>query len=128
MGYRSDVVMYIEGKAVPAVLAAMRMDPAYAGQYMDRLDEVVVNESGLYLAFSDIKWYDDYEDVAWFNRLYALAEEMYDEDHSIDLHGMFLRIGEEADDVVELFFGDNIDWDTAAIRRTIEVNGPFEWR
>ena len=128
MGYRSNVVMYLEGKAVPAVLAAMRMDPEYAGQYAERIDEVVVNEEGFYLAFSDVKWYDDYEDVAWYNRLYALAEEMYDEDTSLDLRGMFLRIGEDSEDVVEQFFGGNIDWDTAQIYRTIEVNGPFEWR
>lgn len=130
MGYRSDVAMCIEGTAVPALLAAVRMDPEMSKQAAERLDEVVVTEDGIYLAFQDTKWYSDYDDVRWYERLYSMAEDMSegsDGTDGVDLSGLFMRIGEETGDIEERYFGEP-DWDKMQIRRAIDLDGPFEWR
>jgi hypothetical protein len=67
--------------------------------------------------FADhVKWYEDYEDVKAHNALQDLAKSWADENKHIG--GIFMRIGEEMDDIVEEAWGEH-DWEWLSIRREI---------
>ena len=67
--------------------------------------------------FADhVKWYEDYEDVKAHNALQDLSKSWADENKHIG--GIFMRIGEEMDDIVEEAWGEH-DWEWLNIRREI---------
>jgi hypothetical protein len=67
--------------------------------------------------FADhVKWYEDYEDVKAHNALQDLSKSWADENKHIG--GIFMRIGEEMDDIVEEAWGEH-DWEWLSIRREI---------
>ena len=117
MGYRSDVAYTIrftddhdtnnvqsfytfllEAKANPKIQIA--------------LAEVEVNEKNQTFTFNaeSVKWYDSYPEVASHEALVSLAEDWANQVHEGKLNckigAMFLRIGEEANDIEERFSGD----------------------
>ena len=71
----------------------------------------------------DVKWYESYEDVQVHENLISLSKEWADEGETADpyIGGIFLRIGEETDDMIEEGWGEH-DWDWMRIHRSIEVD------
>ena len=59
----------------------------------------------LYVRIDDVKWYDTDEWVQSFNHIIGKASH-YCEDSKFGMSACFLRVGEEATDVVEECYGD----------------------
>jgi hypothetical protein len=95
----------------------------YGGAFSD--ESLNVNESNMAINFLayDVKWYEDYEDVIVHENLISLAKEWADEGETANknIGGIFMRIGEEMDDMVEESWGE-ADWDWMRIHRQIEVD------
>ena len=81
-------------------------------------DGVVVDEFNFALNFitDSVKWYEDYEDVKAHTALQDLSKSWAEENKHIG--GIFMRIGEEMDDIVEEAWGEH-DWEWLSIRREI---------
>jgi len=88
-------------------------------------DGMRVDEGNLALNFLayDVKWYESYEDVQVHENLISLSKEWADEGETANpnIGGIFMRIGEEMDDMVEEGWGEH-DWDWMRIHRQIEVD------
>ena len=93
-------------------------------------EHLSIDEENFALNFlaESVKWYDDYEDVKCHLALLQLAQEWAedgDEKNGVAgntyIGGIFMRIGEDSDDVTEESFG-NHDWDWMHISRQIIVD------
>ena len=139
MGYRSDVAYTIrfvsdhdennkqsfytfiaEAKAKAATAPCFSEEQKNWG----RGDEggFIVDEERFRINFSadDVKWYESYPDVACHDALIELAGEwVNDEDNKSEIAFVFVRIGEENDDIVETTGGD-YDYDWVQVHRSIE--------
>ena len=107
MGYRSDVtvVMYPKRKEDFALLKL------YVDENLPDEFEVIGEGNGryLYCYIEGVKWYDDYEEVDKYNKLFSEWDEMFadPDDPSVDkgfqadpiFDYEFLRIGEDYEDV-----------------------------
>jgi hypothetical protein len=74
--------------------------------------------------FADhVKWYEDYEDVTCHEALLQMARDWVDEDnpHSRYIGYIFVRVGENSDDIVE-DCGGNYDWDWVSVYRTVNCD------
>lgn len=95
----------------------------YLGAMND--DGMRVDESNMAINFLayDVKWYETYEDVIVHESLISLSKEWADEGETANpnIGGIFLRIGEEMDDMIEEGWGEH-DWDWMRIHRQIEVD------
>ena len=82
-------------------------------------DGVVVDEYNFALNFitDNVKWYEDYEDVKAHTALQDLSKSWVDDENK-HIGGIFVRIGEEADDVVEEGWGEH-DWEWLRPHRSI---------
>jgi hypothetical protein len=109
MGYRSRVLYWFEGKNAQAVVMQYMAEHPHP----QCIDELVITDNGVYFECDECKWYDNYEDVQWHNKLFSFAQEMSDED-GVDLCGQFVRVGEERGDVEENTFGDHV-WDSTSV-------------
>jgi hypothetical protein len=78
-----------------------------------------IDESNMALNFfaSDVKWYESYEDVKVHEDLVQLSKDWADMENK-HIGGIFTRIGEEMDDIVEEGWGEH-DWDWIGVRREI---------
>ena len=112
MGYRSDVAIAITGdkEVIGAIVAKMKLTmPEILTMdhwHFDFEDERIV------FTANDVKWYDGYEDVDKIITWHKEVEKMYDEALSNDdpmatLCGKFVRVGENMDDTVEEYFGND---------------------
>ena len=81
-----------------------------------------IDESNMAINFLayDVKWYESYEDVKVHEDLVQLSKEWVDMENK-HIGGIFMRIGEEMDDMVEEGWGEH-DWDWMRIHRQIEVD------
>jgi hypothetical protein len=85
-------------------------------------DGMVVDESNMavnFLAY-DVKWYETYEDVKVHEELMSLSK-AWDEMGNKNIGGIFMRIGEETDDIVEEAWGEH-DYEWMHIHRSIECD------
>jgi hypothetical protein len=82
-------------------------------------DGAVVYESDMAINFQceDVKWYEDYEDVKVHEALIQLSKDWADMENN-HIGGIFMRIGEELDDMVQEGWGEH-DWEWMGIRREI---------
>ena len=83
---------------------------------------VVVDEPNMAINFlaEDVKWYEDYEDVKEHTALQDLSKAWVDMENK-HIGGIFTRVGEEMDDIVEESWGEH-DWDWMQISRQIIVD------
>jgi hypothetical protein len=92
----------------------------YSGAFDD--EDVKVDEANMALNFlvENVKWYEDYEDVMVHEDLMSLSKEWADEGETANKHigGIFIRIGEELDDIVQECWGEH-DWEWLTIHRQI---------
>ena len=83
---------------------------------------VEVDESNFALNFlaEGVKWYEDYEDVKAHEALVQLSRDWVDMENK-NIGGIFMRIGEEMDDLVEDSWGE-YDWEWMTMSRQIIVD------
>ena len=124
MGYRSDVYMCITGPkdTILAGVATLRIG---GDQVMHAaLDEWNVVESArpdcavmvLGGTGTHWKWYEDYPDVRAHNTIFEHFAELSEDDEQ--LHGIFIRIGEDDDDVESRDF--NAGYELGRVVRDID--------
>lgn len=133
MGYRSDVLMIIGAPKPQMGLFITRLTmkhPELTRHVLSEKDGFTRKPWAhgceewelLQLHECDIKWYDMYEDVKAFNLTFDLARSLHDRPSLAGLSGIFLRIGEDTDDIEEQQFGEpdvTAEWGT--IERSISV-------
>ena len=105
--------------------AKVKHSGAFAKEFGVKVDEpnMAINFFAEY-----VKWYEDYDDVKVHEGLLQLARswaEDGDEKNGVagntHIGGMFMRIGEEVDDVDESYFGE-YDWEWMQLSRQIIVD------
>jgi len=81
-----------------------------------------IDESNMAINFlaDNVKWYESYEDVKTHEDLVQLSKDWVDMENK-HIGGIFMRIGEEMDDIVQEGWGEH-DWDWMDIARTINVD------
>jgi len=132
MGYRSDVSILIYGDDadVVAFKASERLK-GHKGTDYHPLDEPTsnnyherftwhTNEGDTMLEFNwfGIKWYDTYPEIAYWEQLKSLFEQAFP-----SLHMEFARIGEQTEDIVTEYLGNDCQY-YLAIERTIYKDIP----
>jgi hypothetical protein len=137
MGYRSTVAYTIrfiakhspdtddieeERKAKASFytfIAEAKAKETTAGAFTDEDLKVDEEKLAIYFYAGDVKWYEDYPDVACHECLMGLAREWADENDCIG--GAFARIGEELDDTIEEVWGEG-EYDWVNIYRTMHCD------
>ena len=87
---------------------------------------LTVDEANMAINFfaDHVKWYESYPDVQVHEDLISLSKEWAEETsvpfkgNNENIGGIFVRIGEEMDDIIEEEWGE-ADWDWLGIRRSI---------
>ena len=89
----------------------------FSGALSDRC--MTVDEGNMALNFLayDVKWYETYEDVMAHEGLMELSQS-WETMGNKHIGGIFMRIGEEVDDIVQEGWGE-CDWDWLSIDRQI---------
>lgn len=130
MGYRSAVAYTIRftsddtraKQSFYTFIAEAKAKAATAGCFNDiEWAEFEVDEGRFRINFSadDVKWYPDYPDVKCHEALIELAAEWAnDEDNHSEIAYVFVRIGEENDDIEEKCGGD-YDFEWIQVNRSI---------
>jgi hypothetical protein len=129
MGYRSDVAYTIRFtddhdtnnvQSFYTFLLEAKADPRCA----IALSEVTVDEKNQRFMFSaeSVKWYEHYSDVISHTALFKLAEswsqQISEGNLSCTMGAIFIRVGEETNDIDEFVAGD-YDWDWVRVTRGI---------
>lgn len=122
MGYRSDVAMLItsdeptdrkiEELMVHLKLAQVSLKSWVAQEWANE-PYIGWNHHTLIFRASNVKWYDGYPEVDAIHEVWEIAKKV------TGLSGVFLRIGEESDDVVDENFGEDPPYQDAFITRQI---------
>jgi hypothetical protein len=83
---------------------------------------VEVDEPNMAINFlaSDVKWYETYEDVQCHEDLISLSKAWVEMENK-NIGGIFMRVGEEMDDIVQEEWGE-ADWEWMSIHRQIIVD------
>ena len=142
MGYRSSVAYTIRFTPIPdpqAVDGAEYADAfdvkeckesfytflaeakvKYLGAVNDECTKIDESNMAINFLVDNVKWYEDYEDVIVHEALIKLSKDWVDMENK-HIGGIFMRIGEEMDDIVQEGWGEH-DWDWMDIARTINVD------
>lgn len=95
-----------------------------SGAFDDKCLTVDMDNMAINFFADYVKWYEDYDDVKCHEALMDLSKEWAEESDvpfkggNKNIGGIFMRIGEEMDDIVEEGWGEH-DWDWLSIRRSI---------
>ena len=118
MSYRSDIRILISGPKdeLLAAFASFVLE----GVQKEWLDEFIIADDGPGLAVAILghggtnwKWYDDYEDVQAYERIWN-----YFSGRDDVFFGAFVRVGEDSEDVEQRYFGsygDELAWTSTRI-------------
>ena len=110
MGYRSEVILAVDAKIVPALMAAFakcEQTQKMCTQDTDNLDTNYDGEGNWLMRWDHIKWYDSYPEVAMIVKFIEGLEcedlsefGLKDDDDAADYSELFkfVRIGEDMDD------------------------------
>lgn len=122
MGYRSDVAMLItsdeptdrkiEELMVHLKLAQVNLKE-WTSQEWAKDPFIGWNHHTFVFKADHVKWYDGYSDVDAINEVWEIAKKM------TGVSGVFMRIGESSDDVVDENFGEDPQYNDAYITRQI---------
>lgn len=130
MGYRSNGGMVIFGPKdkMIAHLAALRMTQTNLDAWT--CPEVCIYEAGermfYRLEYCSWKWYDEYPEIAEFNRIWRESEEI-EEPTDASISGFRWRFGEDDSDIDQDSFGENAYFEVAVERRAVfEIPDPPE--
>tara|TARA_R110002012_G_scaffold148858_1_gene307811 strand:- start:3629 stop:4078 length:450 start_codon:yes stop_codon:yes gene_type:complete len=135
MGYRSntsiliygddkDVVAFKAGERVKGYPKGMEYHPLNKPEDGHLCDERFIwhtddGDTMLEYNFFDVKWYDTYPEIAYWEQLKSLFEQAFP-----SLTMEFARIGEETEDIVTEYYGSNPQY-YLAIERTIYKDIPI---
>jgi len=119
MGYRSEVVLAIDAKVVPALMAAFAKCEATQKLCTQECDEINTDYDGKgnwMMRWDGIKWYDSYPEIAMLTSFVEALE--CDDLSEFGLKALddwsgaeyaelfnFVRIGEENDDIEQKGYG-----------------------
>ena len=95
MGYRSEVVLALDARVVPALMtmfAKCEETQKFCTQWVDNLNTDYDGEGNWMMRWDHIKWYDSFPEVSFLNRLIEALEEG-------DLSEFGLHVIEEHDQV-----------------------------
>ena len=110
MGYRSEVVLAIDAKIVPALMTAFAKceeTQKFCTQHTDHLDTDYGGKGNWMMRWDHIKWYDSYPEVAMIEKFIEGLEcedlsefGLKDDDNAADYSELFkfVRLGEDMDD------------------------------
>ena len=113
MGYRSQVVLAIGKEIQPHFMVALGACPAATSLVFndaDRFDRDYYQDgSGHWLIqWSDLKWYDSYEEIKTLQNFVEAANEdcleLGEDDGESSDYIKFVRVGEDSDDIEHLGF------------------------
>lgn len=136
MGYRSSVAYTIrftgdDDKAIEQSFYCFLADAKvkFPSAISDEAMKVDEKNRALNFYADDVKWYEDFEDVKCHMALLQLAQdwaENVDEKDGVTkgnehIGGIFVRVGEETDDITEECFGE-YDWDWVRVSRQVIVD------
>ena len=114
MGYRSQVVLAIAKEIQPHFMVALGACPAATSLVFndaDRFDKDYYQDgSGHWLIqWSDLKWYDSYEEIKTLQNFVEAANEdcleLGEDDGESSDYIKFVRVGEDSDDIEHRGFG-----------------------
>ncbi len=107
MGYRSEVVLAIDAKIVPALMTAFAKceeTQKLCTQHVDNLDTDYEGAGNWLMRWDHIKWYDSFPDVAMIEKFIEGLDSddlsefgLKSEEPLAELY-KFVRIGEDMDD------------------------------
>ena len=127
MGYRSTVgykIKFDKADDFWAFIAESKLDPETSVCFSDEWSgdgfEVDEEHYEIRLLAEDVKWYAEYPEVKCHEKLFDKARERYDE-NEVGVDGAFCRVGEEMEDLVEEYFGDD-PYDMVCISRQVVVD------
>lgn len=111
MGYYSEVAYVIEFKDKEQKetfinLQKVKADKTINDALMELMNITDNNNNKLAFHVDSCKWYDDFTDVKVHHRLMEEAEELFPD----DVNWLFVRIGEQDDDMQQETGGENA-WD-----------------
>ena len=129
MGYRSEVVLALDAKIVPALMtifAKCEETQKLCTQHMSHIDTDYCGKGNWLMVWESIKWYDSYPEIQMITRLIEAIEsdDLSEfglkalEDHDGEEYSSlfnFMRIGEELEDVERCGYG----FDEIGIQRSI---------
>lgn len=95
----------------------------FSGAFDDKCLVVDAPNMAINFLAQDVKWYEGYDDVQVHENLISLSKEWADEGETANRHigGIFIRIGEEIDDLIEEYWGEH-DWDWIQMSREIHCD------
>ena len=119
MGYRSDVVLAIDAKIVPALLTAFARCESTQLLCTKECDELNTDYDGAgnwMMRWESIKWYDSYPEIALLNSFIEAMEcddlsefgiKTLDDHDGLDYSNLFsfARLGEDNDDIDQRGYG-----------------------
>lgn len=128
MGYRSTVAYKIAFNMKEdfwGFIAEAKLDPETSlcfDEHEDWGDSFQVDEEKYEIRFlaENWKWYDDYPEVKALEALWEKAEARCDEEQ-VEVDGAYCRVGEESDDNVERYFGED-PYEMVQISRQVVVD------
>ena len=110
MGYRSEVILALDAKLVPALMTAFakcEQTQKMCTQDTDNLETDYDGEGNWLMRWDHIKWYDSFPEVAMIEKFIEALEcedlsefGLKDDDNAADYSELFkfVRIGEDMDD------------------------------
>ena len=113
MGYRSEVILAIDAKLVPALLTAFaksEITQKLCTQECDDLNTDYDGEGNWMMRWESIKWYESYPEIALLNSFIEAMEcndlsefgiKALDDHDGLDYSDLFsfVRLGEDNDDI-----------------------------
>lgn len=127
MGYRSDIaykIKFFKKEDFWGFIAESKLDPetSLCFDNKENEDKFEVDEEKHEIRFlaEGWKWYTDYPEVKAHEALWEKARERCDEE-LLDVEGAFCRIGEEMEDIVEEYFGED-PYDMVRVSRQVIVD------
>jgi hypothetical protein len=122
MGYRSDVMMVIQGKRLEDVMALMDAAGLHLEDHWGDQEYGLVNDTFIFYA-EDVKWYTMskpyFAEVDMIERMWEFARDI-EEQWPGTLDGRFIRIGENDDDAEDRSFGED-PWELGRVERRIDM-------
>lgn len=117
MGYRSEVVLAIDAKIVPALMTAFakcQLTQKLCTEHVDNLETDYEGKGNWLMRWDHIKWYDSYSEIRMVENLIECMEADQLDDFGMkeeELPGIpselfkFVRIGEDNADVEQRGYG-----------------------
>tara|TARA_R110000744_G_scaffold336581_5_gene441867 strand:- start:2816 stop:3193 length:378 start_codon:yes stop_codon:yes gene_type:complete len=114
MGYRSQVLYKVAKESQPFLLMYQLQHPKDWAEIVEEFNpEVNTDDNNLNYCFrmhaEDIKWYEGYKDIDLFTTFMNFMADKEDTSDKAPMAAVFIRIGEEDDDITADYVGDSYE-------------------